>query len=723
MLQVIRRLSPFALLALLLWLRAAPAFAAQYETFVDVDTEQDLYDLLNQNEIGQTTFNTLIELMRTGVDLNTADREDLYRLPNLTYADVDAILAYRKATGHISDPASLVTAGVLTKRKAAALAAFLVAEGPARSALHFATTGDVKYQTYDVLGDPRLPTMALQGRVNTLSHLQAGAAFFVTRNRIGGVTFDPTRGRLEATAAVPELQLRKYYATWQTGDWGVIAGTYRIGFGQRLTFDTTSNLTPNGFQADDTVYRDSALVTGCRESAGDLATSPCSGQASSQYVTADYKWTDRLRGVAAGFHDLSLGPGKLQAYGFFSSQSNSIYQYEVYDPTKCSDPTNNKDPACAAPPVYVYDGSATAPQARFSYQTLPDAYEETLGGANVTYSVGDRAHVGVTGYASTVSWLIPGATLDFQEWAPVPYGGPFGAVGADAAWGRGLFDVFAEVTRSFDSMPGGGGGLGALLRSTASWKKNQVEADLRYYGPGFANPHARPISAADESNGLRAQDEAGLRLAYAGEPIGRLNVRALGDFWVTPTTGVSNLLVYEHTDYDLTDQWQAGLWLKYENKNLAVGGRNQCYSVSNQTDPNGQSIPCSGEEYQAIARAQWQPTKSLSVSVQYEHQLLDDTHYDNTFRQDASAWLIVRYKPLDELRLTLRSRYLYQDIFDPTYLEESLGSYVEAAYRFDKKYTVGVRYDLVVWMDQRSSTQQRYPNPENWFWLSLEAKF
>jgi hypothetical protein len=48
----------------------------------------------------------------------------LYGLPNLTYEEVDKILAYRAAAGGIDDPAKLVSAQVLSDRKLLAISAW-----------------------------------------------------------------------------------------------------------------------------------------------------------------------------------------------------------------------------------------------------------------------------------------------------------------------------------------------------------------------------------------------------------------------------------------------------------------------------------------------------------------------------------------------------------------------------------------------------------------------
>ena len=47
--------------------------------------------------------------------------------------------------------------------------------------------------------------------------------------------------------------------------------------------------------------------------------------------------------------ELELGTGWLQAYAFFSYQTRSIYQYEIYDRRVCEDPQDDEDEACQAP--------------------------------------------------------------------------------------------------------------------------------------------------------------------------------------------------------------------------------------------------------------------------------------------------------------------------------------------------------------------------------------
>ena len=65
------------------------ARANEYEEFIDVNDQEDLDDLLAAADISQDSYDELLDLLQTGIDLEHANRAQLYSLPNLTYADVD----------------------------------------------------------------------------------------------------------------------------------------------------------------------------------------------------------------------------------------------------------------------------------------------------------------------------------------------------------------------------------------------------------------------------------------------------------------------------------------------------------------------------------------------------------------------------------------------------------------------------------------------------------
>ncbi|MBL4632818.1 MAG: helix-hairpin-helix domain-containing protein [Kofleriaceae bacterium] len=698
------------------------ADANQYEVFVDVDSEEDLYDLQVAQTIDAATFEVLVELMQRGVNLNTASRKTLYALPNLSYAEVDSILSYRDEVGQISDPALLVAQGILSDEKLSAIAAFLVLGSGNESDLPI--TGKVKLQTRYSTKDSGAPASALRLRAQGPNNLSMGLVAFNTRLQIGDVRYDPSRQALSADAPTDTLHVPKLFVKWETEKFSAIAGTYRIGFGQRLTFDNTNQTDPDGFYGDSEVFRGVDLTRDCKESTGELSTAPCPASEGYTYVTPDYKSRDGLLGVAASARDISIGKGKLEAHAFLSYQPRSIYQYELYNPSICDDPRSD-DPSCSAPDIFRTLANPLEPTSEFSFQTLSNVYAEKIVGGNVNYAFDRRAHVGVTGYGSQVDWLVNGIDLDFQEWSSLPYNGSFGAVGVDVANGFGHTDVLAEFTRSFDGMPGGGG-LGGIVRAVTGLANGELISSLRYYDKNFANPHARPIAASDEFEGLRARDELGGRIQYTGKFDKRFRVRTKFDFWYSPEEDVKKLLLFARGDMEVNDNIAVGFWSQYQDKDLSRSGRDQCY-IGDDLDeigPNG-PLGCAGQKIQFTGKFRFTLNKKAWFDLQYQHEFQDDDNarFDEKYRQDFSLVAIATLKPAKRIRIRARTRYLFEDITDNTYLEQSSWSYVELTYRLRHKDQFRLRYDLVKHLDDRAATQTRRPNPENWLRVEYEAHF
>lgn len=700
-------------------LAARPAAAIEYEAEVDVEDEEGLVNLLESEQITPETFDALREVLRQGIDLERASREDLYTLPNLTYAEVDAILAYRAEAGRVGDPQNLVTAGALTQDRLDTLAPFLRTSTP--TLRKYATNGWLRSQNVILANDPGVPSSALSGRVVTVKHLTVGGAAVLVSNRLGEVVYDPLRDALTAQAPAARPALPKLFVRWDEGTWGVIAGSYRIGFGQRLTFDDTTRYTPNGFIPDDDILRGQTLSLACRESQGELDASPCAGEAGGDYTVPDYRWREGLLGIAGGVRSIPAGSGFVQLYGWASSSRRPIYQYEIYDRRTCGDPNQDDDPGCAAPQVYNTIDDPLADTSRWSFQTLPNMYRESLAGANVTWSQG-ATHLGVTGYGATVNWLVDGMDLDFQEYSRLPRGGMFGAVGADVGLRLPVADVFAEVTRSFDSTPEGGD-VGGIVRATFSAKKQELELSARWYGQHFVNPYARSIAAPDEAGGQRARDEAGVRARYAGAFHKRFTLRTMADVWVNPSTDTPKTTVTARGDYLFTKQVGGGLWLTFVDKDLSESGGAECYSTTFDTDETGEPLACTGQRSQAALRLRYMPDKRLTLSAQYQHALLDDRAYPDSKRQDLAAWLQAVYRPIPSTRLRARTRYYDQDAEDNTSLERSWWSFLEVTHKVDKAWQVRSRFDLYVWLDERDSTDLRSPNPEMWLWFEVESRF
>jgi hypothetical protein len=715
-----------------------PALAIEYEVFIDVDSEDELYDLLVTEQISEDTFDILLELRRRGVDLNTATRDQLYSLPNLTYEDVDAILAYRAEVGIIHAPADLAAAGVLSRAKLGAILTFIQASEVAGK--WTATHGSVRYQTAWSQADNTVPPMLLQARVTTLRQLTIGVTGLMLRQETDPPVWDPVREALVAPELGPRLRVPRAFVEWNGEKLGVIVGNYQVGFAQRLTMDTTSRYTPNGMVVEDANRIGQDLTRRCRQVAGELPDTPCPEDDDVYYTTKDFYWREAFRGVALGAKHLSLPVGWLQAYGFGSWQSRKQYQYNVMDKRTCDDPFN-----CASVPLLVHDeDDPLAPTTGHRWATMPDLYDEFLGGGNFSWFYDRRTHIGVTGYGANVLWRVDGADLDFKGAARTPFGGPFGAVGVDAAWGRGWSDIGIELSRSFDSQktllpetsPYGGGGYAGIVRQTSTFGTHEIELSARYYDKNYDNPYASPISQPDTFLGLRARDEAGGRVRYGGIVRDRLNLRALADIWVQPSILSPKIQAYVRGDVDVNKWFRPGLWLEYRDVDMRPNSLVGCISEDldiegdftvelDEGNDNAQNLRygCRAQVGKITGRLNFRPWKGkLSLLAQYRHDFVDDTSVDY-LRHDGNFMFTVRANPVAGLNLSARLRFRAEDIHAKDRLEESVWTYFSVSYLIKKAFLIHVRYDLYDWLDTRDSTANRVPNPEHRLRLELEARF
>ena len=670
------------------------AWAAPYEVFIDIETEEDLYELRITEQISESSFNALLLLHQTRVDLNRAGRQTLYLLPNLDYAQVDEILTYRNTVTAIDSLDELIAAGVLRADLGRSLRAFIV----------IGVSDGAKAETKALLRiqgrwtgrhDRRPPASAMQARIKTLGHLDIGMAAVLTRNGLRQVRWDPNRNALSAKPEGVRFEIPKAYVEWEKHAWQLVAGTYRIGFGQRLTFDVTDQITPNGSFGDYELRRGNELELRCRRGPGELPQSPCTLGPQAR-VTPDYRWTNRLAGVAIGLKELPVGKGWLQAHAWGSYQVHRIPQIELVDAAACDDPRRDEDPACGAPAVYIRTGDRTARSSTARFATLPAMYAEGLAGANASYFWSERAHLGVTGFGSVPRWLVEGAELGFQEFSRKPFGGPFGALGLDAAFGFGQQDFFAELARSFDAQPAGGGGYAAIARSVTTLPKSEIDVSLRYYGPQYANPYARPVSAPDELDGLRARDEAGVRLGATAQLRPRVGLRALFDAWRQVSSGSLHTLLFARTDWRIAPSWAWAAWGRYQNG--------------------------AGQQFVVATQLVYDPVRQIGLSGQLRYRW-EGKLGGRRLRQDLAAILNVTTRPIDWLRFRFRLRYDFDDIWDNHRLPQSLWSYLDLSLDLRDQDVLRIRFDIRAFLDQREATRARVPNPEHWLWVEYVFRF
>lgn len=732
-------------------LHGSDARAIEYDREIDVQNEDEIIELQENGELDEEQAETLIELLQNGVDINEADREDLYELPNLTYGDVDALLEYRKLAGRIEDPEQLIAAGVFEEETLRKLLPFIVVNPDQR---RVDLKGSAKLRSMVGTSDDRLPATAVTLRAKGLQGIRAGALLMTTRYRLGDVTYDPEAGGLVASPADYTLRLPKFYAQWNMKDFSILAGTYTLGFGEKLTLSNTNRRRPNGFFSDDTVqypaeaggrklcYRDEAFTDPVN----------CSVAPNPAVVRSrDFRWTDRFRGVAASAKDLRLGTtgASIDLHGFGSFQTRSVYQYSLYDRSQCEDP---RDPDCASLPVYERTSDPNVVGRRLAFETLPDVYDELFGGAHAVVTLPSRLRIGLLGWGASPQWRVAGVNLDLSETVRVPFGGPYGAAGTYASYGLGPLTVSAEVTRTFDSSINNGGGFGVLQRTVLSAKKRELELTLRYYDKRFDNPYSSGPSGIDQLEGQRARNEAGFRVKYLDRAFDDWQLRGIGNFWVLPeevdaanAAGKANLDLSGRAVFRRYRLFQPEVWARYYKSNLASGR-----GLPTNEDPEGEEDPldelllcsaisssfqeisrCAGETVNAGAQLTVTPTRWAQVRAKYTHRWGDDGPADRQWLQNRNVSLEGLVKPLEGLRLRARSRLLDEDLLDifaaegaTARGETSLWNTLDVSYWFAAKKLWGrVRYDNYLYLDARASTAAIRTNPYNAFRIELEGRY
>jgi hypothetical protein len=201
---------------------------------------------------------------------------------------------------------------------------------------------------------------------------------------------------------------------------------------------------------------------------------------------------------------------------------------------------------------------------------------------------------------------------------------------------------------------------------------------------------------------------------------------------VQPSEGSPKIQTYVRADVDINEWFRPGLWLQYRNVDMRPNSLVGCIddgSAIEQNDRNEDgSISfrsgCLAEVGQVTGRFGFHPLKGkLGIIAQYQHEFIHDVSVDPRLPQDSLATLIVRANPISTLRISGRLRYLFEDIQDNTYLEQSLWAYFDVAYVIKRVFLIRVRYDIYQWLDERGSTPNRNPNPEHRLRLELEARF
>ncbi len=577
---------------------AGPAAqAVVYSTPVVVESEEDLYELYENGQLSDEGLDRLLEMFRSKVDPNTAERQVLFDLPGMTYPLVDALLErrarepFRKVEELLSVP--LPDEVLVQIRPFLRIVPPGVAPRP--------VSGRARIEFIDHFDDDYVPAEYFMAELKILDWVQLGF-HGIFQEEFGdfklhrGIddpreSFLTTPGFDFAWQPARFLNNSRFSALVDRPTWAVVAGHFRAGFGQRLVFDNTDRSDPHGLYPDQAAY-------------------------------LSYESRPRFRlyeasmlGVGGRLKSLPLGAVQLDMTSFYSYRWRDSY-FDQFYPHIAFTP-NSFEPLAAG----VDDLERS--RHRVNYHTVRDVWAEHTFGGNVTVRVGDDAHVGATAYGEVIDWRLGGWDLfDFSPSSPIPNKRWHGASGIDFAVRLGNVSLFGEYAFAFAvgrSGPFGEQqdlfGHAGAVRALFEYHTWQLDLAAFAYSHDFANPRSRGTAVADEFRGGRGRNEYALSadVTYSPVPPVRLRAELLPYFHPAescPTLGEVGDFAGGLYDYDVQNDLVAGGWT------CAERGRRFGLSM--------------------LVRADWEVIKKLTLASwvswhdkDLEHVGTEDTSFSN----------------------------------------------------------------------------------------------
>lgn len=655
------------LVALLAFGWSSQAIARVYPTEILVTNEDELRNLYDDGLLEPEQFDNLVELLYNPLDINSASRGELFDLPQVTMIMAKEIVEARKDQAFVSI-ADLSRVPSLTPSIIEQIEPFIrIGQGRGeqfsgfgrlRTTFYFEPVDEIendhrnRTHTPDQLGLAESPASELKIQARYQGQYEAGIVGLL-QPEIQRLSYNPDSRDFGASWGNVARLGRAYFTTERSG-WSFILGSYSAGFGLGLTFDRTDRTQPLGF------YRDMS-------------------------VTADelyrrFRLPRRLNGAAARFRIYGIGAGELDVTAFASVDRYDIYQYHMgmTGGEEVDWSTQETD----SPQVYI-DGQ------KVGWMNMPNAFRESIGGANATYRFGTRSFLGVTGYGAHQDRdVIDGVEDDLQF--VIRRGYPvltdtYGAAGVNGAVGFGIVDVFAEGAVTFT------GGGGALVKALVNPPGGELEFSLRHYGTNFDNPHARGLAAADQYLGMRDRDEEGARFKGFYFPVDWLKVQATVDYWrAVSARGAANLQLYGRLQASPLPFLNWSLYGQHTDQNLSASGRGRIYGgtfddlYENYGTFSEEGLVLDIEEVDFSDAVERSGTRSfagtqavlgdpggLQLSALYQRiwtdrGLLYPTEVDGVceywYQIGQFTWFQARYTLFDPTRLTWRIRYRDDDI-------------------------------------------------------------
>jgi len=739
------RFARFVVAATLLLLATSLA-AKEYRVPILVDTDDDILELYYADDITAEERDLLLRLLESPLDINEADREEFYDLPGLTYDIVDAILLKRdeKRFSRVSNLKKIPGLTAPIYRQLEPFVKHVPKRKKPKKGAPKGIKGTFRYQIVDRISDKDtdLPEMSLRGRMQGLGGFKAGFAVTL-ENGIGAADYrDAFAGDLPADlwkVKFPTGQLQcgtaeepyncnkgqvhnaifeddpldrylvtdgehyrvpwpKIYVSAERGRWRAIAGSYKIGFGQRLVIDNTGRDKPHGFVGDDATY---THESGAR-------------------LSPDFMGL-------AGSYDFNLGGRlSLEVSPFFSWWRYDVYQTYL----------NHEDAFTGERESYVVASKVpgTMYYRKHYFVTLPQAYDELIGGGNVSFKWGSRSHVGITGYGSTVGFHLGDDDTVFTTSSGYPVERDvFAAFGLDAAVEIGPdATLFAEIaaTDQFSA-----DAMAAIVRAVWERKPWEIDVSARYLGDEFDNPHARAISMSDQWLGNTDRGEIGIRADASWKPAKWIRLRLGQDVWraarwndPSPTTSnpAQKAHFWRNETYLRVDGypfkwWTVGVYGLFRDNNLETSGWSW-------TDPNGDAegvdYGFNGEQWRVGAQTSFIPLKWMRLDLYYQVKFFHEAKLslEKKLQKGHYTYLKIRVKPVHWLTLSARGKYFKGELDAEEGAtingEEYAEGYLQVEFRPIKGLAIGGRGAVRGFLHENASGE----TPSNeYFWRASVA--
>jgi hypothetical protein len=608
-----------------------------YGTTVLVRSEGDIQELWWMGEIDEELRDQLLELYSDPLDLNTATRDELVLLPELTHAMADAIIARRAQQAFTSPRQLRALVGPDNWAQCRPFVTVSSSRGPGPK-------GSVSLRSTEKLEDDRAPVAWVKARVRYEQGIEAGI-IIAEQSDLYGVAYSDDG--ISVQGRRPTVMLERAHVQLDRGSWSTIFGHYAIGFGQRLGLDVTDKLRPHGFSRDLRINQD--------------------------YENHDsYTVPKRLLGAAAST-TRALGEAELDLTVFASADPHDLYRNYF------------------SPSDYTVDDPDEEDEVGL-YPTFPRLYREDLAGLNSTLHLGEHAQLGLTAWAGHLDRRMD---FTFTSYA-MPNRDWYGAVAVDGAASIGATDLYAEVAVT-DS---GGLGARAegvlstgLFEGSLALRYYGTGFDNPHSGAASqADQYSLGEDEVDElderTGGWRDRDELGPQVALVLDPAPWVRARVKGDLWHQPSTGLTHAWAESRLNLDPLAWLGLDLLASLRDKDLAEHGRQWAYDDDDDSLDRGQKLGLG-------AGLSLHPVEPVVLRAFAKQNAYDHADYPDGLALDRYGWLELIAEPGDRIELSARVKR-----YDARTDTESGDAYTSARAQLRarpaQRFTVLARYERVL---------------------------